>query len=103
MQRHRKTASPPLGNFKNINVDQRATQPHNGDSLKNVSSTPANYCEAGFFAPYSGVAHQCAALSVMGVSGSGNAPAALTCRESTPTLSGGFLNLKNVRRAHHAC
>jgi hypothetical protein len=79
----------------------RAGLAYYGHSLKNVSSTPTPCCEVGFFTPLIQELRACAISSVMGVLGSRKAPAALTCCESTPTLIGGFLNLKNVRR-HHA-
>lgn len=74
---------------------------HSVGSLKNVSSTPTSCCEVGFFSPLIQELRNRAISAVMGVLGSRKAPAALTCCESTPTLIGGFLNLKNVRR-HHA-
>jgi hypothetical protein len=70
-------------------------------SLKNVSSTPAPCCEAGFFVPSFRRRAPARLARSMGVSGIRKDPDALTCVESTPTRFSVVFNLKNVRR-HHA-
>ena len=69
-------------------------------SLKNVSSNPASSVKPDFLCPHSGTMLHCIRLSIMGESGIRKDPDALTCVESSPTLTGGF-NLIKVRR-HHA-
>lgn len=69
-------------------------------SLKNVSSTPAPCCEAGFFVPSFRRRAPARLTRSMGVSGIRKDPDALTCVESTPTRFSVVIDLKNVRRRH---
>lgn len=71
-----------------------------GRSLKNVSSTPAPCCEAGFFVPTFRPRASARAARSMGVSGIRKDPDALTCVESTPTPIRVVFDLANVRRLY---